>query len=189
MKASKGFTIVELLIVVVVIAILASITIVAFNGVRNRTYSASAALSRSSMEKILRLYKVQYGGYPLPSVDGATVCLGDVSQYPASGGFASGQCRYSSYFVVNVSTDTTISNALTAFGRLPSINWPAATETYSPTQIDYYRGLFYNAGSFANKGATATLWYFLPFQATCPSNGYGAYDSSTGETQCTIILD
>ncbi len=33
---SRGFTIVELLIVIVIIAILAAITIVAYNGIQNR---------------------------------------------------------------------------------------------------------------------------------------------------------
>ncbi len=38
---SKGFTIVELLIVIVVIAILAAITIVSYNGIQNRAYDAT----------------------------------------------------------------------------------------------------------------------------------------------------
>lgn len=36
----SGFTIVELLIVVVVIAILAAITVVAYTGIQNRTYDS-----------------------------------------------------------------------------------------------------------------------------------------------------
>ena len=46
-KGGTGFTIVELLIVIVVIAILASITVVAYNGIRDRA-RMSAALSYSS---------------------------------------------------------------------------------------------------------------------------------------------
>ncbi len=47
----RGFTIVELLIVVVVIAILAAITIVAFNGIQNRAKSSAAQTSSSSASK------------------------------------------------------------------------------------------------------------------------------------------
>jgi len=40
-QKQSGFTIVELLIVVVVIAILAAITIVAYNGIQNRAKSSA----------------------------------------------------------------------------------------------------------------------------------------------------
>lgn len=43
MKDERGFTIVELLIVIVVIAILAAITIVAYNGIQNRARTTEAA--------------------------------------------------------------------------------------------------------------------------------------------------
>lgn len=47
----RGFTIVELLIVVVVIAILAAITIVAFNGIQNRAKASAAQTASSSASK------------------------------------------------------------------------------------------------------------------------------------------
>lgn len=53
---SKGFTIVELLIVVVVIAILAAITIVAYNGIQNRTRDAAAKQGVATLGKKLHVY-------------------------------------------------------------------------------------------------------------------------------------
>lgn len=46
----KGFTIVELLIVVVVIAILAAITLVAFNGISNQAREATLKSDLSNAE-------------------------------------------------------------------------------------------------------------------------------------------
>lgn len=46
-----GFTIVELLIVVIVIAILATITIVGFNGIQNRAKNSAAQNQASQVAK------------------------------------------------------------------------------------------------------------------------------------------
>lgn len=68
-----GFTIVELLIVIVVIGILAAITIVAFNGVQQRAENAKTISAVGAYEKALITYatvKGQYPGY-------GNICLGD----------------------------------------------------------------------------------------------------------------
>ncbi len=64
-KKQKGFTIVELLIVIVVIAILAAITIVAYNGIQNRA-KQSAAQSRLTQanKKIMTFYVTNSDRYP-----------------------------------------------------------------------------------------------------------------------------
>lgn len=49
----KGFTIVELLIVVVVIAILAAITIVSYNGISNRAYDSSIQKDLADVYKVI----------------------------------------------------------------------------------------------------------------------------------------
>lgn len=55
----KGFTIVELLIVIVVIGILAAIVIVAFNGIQNRAHDASVRSDFASARKKIEAYKIQ----------------------------------------------------------------------------------------------------------------------------------
>jgi len=54
----KGFTIVELLIVVVVIAILAAITIVAFNGIQNRAKVAATQSAANQTKKKMLTYMI-----------------------------------------------------------------------------------------------------------------------------------
>lgn len=56
-----GFTIVELLIVVVVIAILAAISIVAYNGIQTRAKASAIASGISSIEKALRVTAIENG--------------------------------------------------------------------------------------------------------------------------------
>jgi prepilin-type N-terminal cleavage/methylation domain-containing protein len=62
---SQGFTIVELLIVVVVIAILAAITIVSYNGITNRANASAAKSTAASIQKKIELYQADQGRYPI----------------------------------------------------------------------------------------------------------------------------
>lgn len=60
-----GFTIVELLIVIVIIGILAAITIVAYNGIQNRSYNTTVQSDLNSFAKKMGLYNADNGSYPL----------------------------------------------------------------------------------------------------------------------------
>jgi len=89
-RARGGFTIIELLVVIVVIGILATITIVAFNGVQQRAKYARALVSLEQWDKIVKLYYSEYGTVPMTG--GGDVCLG--GGYAASDDFPENSCMY-----------------------------------------------------------------------------------------------
>jgi len=62
--SSKGFTIVELLIVVVVIAILAAITVVSYNGIKSQAERAATQSAIEQATKKILTYKVMSGSLP-----------------------------------------------------------------------------------------------------------------------------
>lgn len=94
-EPQKGFTIVELLIVVVVIAILAAITIVAYNGISDRAKESALASKTSTTAKLLATNAIQ-NGETYPTYTGlASLGIKDDSdvsyRYTQTGG-GSGYC-------------------------------------------------------------------------------------------------
>ena len=69
-KQQSGFTIVELLIVIVVIAILAAISIVAYNGIQQRARDTERMSELTSLQKALELYHADNDAYPLCGATG-----------------------------------------------------------------------------------------------------------------------
>jgi prepilin-type N-terminal cleavage/methylation domain-containing protein len=63
-KRNSGFTIVELLIVIVVIAILATISIVSYTGIQNRAKASAAQANAVSVQKAAEAYYAENGSYP-----------------------------------------------------------------------------------------------------------------------------
>lgn len=89
-KTSYGFTIVELLIVIVVIGILAAITIVAFNGVQQRSRDAAVKAAASQAARKIEAYKVLNNGTVPTSLAAADIPASGSAQYqytPNGNGF------------------------------------------------------------------------------------------------------
>lgn len=63
-RKRAGFTLVELLIVIVIIAILAAISIVAYRGMQERARDAMRHSDISAITKALQMYKIDHGSYP-----------------------------------------------------------------------------------------------------------------------------
>jgi uncharacterized protein (TIGR02145 family)/prepilin-type N-terminal cleavage/methylation domain-containing protein len=76
----QGFTIVELLVVIVVIGILATITIVSYNGVTQKATETSLKSDLLSAQAELTLFQLNNGAYPTsisdcPNPDSGNMCL------------------------------------------------------------------------------------------------------------------
>lgn len=64
-KSKSGFTIVELLIVIVVIGILAAISLVAYGGISERAKFSAMRSDLSQINKSIQMYYAQNGSYPI----------------------------------------------------------------------------------------------------------------------------
>jgi prepilin-type N-terminal cleavage/methylation domain-containing protein len=99
-KGSRGFTIVELLVVIVIIGILAAITIVSYTGISQRAIVSSLQSDLTNAANQLKLDQVTSSSYP------ATLALANSGKgIPASAGTAY------TYAVSNVTTLSTSPNS------------------------------------------------------------------------------
>lgn len=101
-QKQDAFTIVELLIVIVVIAILAAVTVVAYSGVQNRTYDSAVQSDLANIAKKYELYKADSpaGIYPY----GAALNNGDAFRMAIS---RNAYDSNSSYQLLNCTSTTT----------------------------------------------------------------------------------
>ena len=119
-RFSSGFTIVELLIVIVVIAILAAISVVAFGGIQERARNSQRLSDASSVIKLIQSYKAANDALPFTTNGNA--------QCPAT--FTTG-C----YYTKGAASTTTnaVETAVAPLGTPPKIDSAAMSVNLSGT--------------------------------------------------------
>ena len=94
---TRGFTIVELLIVVVIIAILAAITLVTYNGIQQRANNTAIIDAASKSLRMIQAYIAANDKYPYASTGNACITT-------TTGCYATGTIATSSTFDTNMAT-------------------------------------------------------------------------------------
>jgi len=84
-KDSNAFTIVELLVVIVVIGILATITMVSYTGISGKATVASLQSDLSNATKQLKIFNVDNNNYPISIFDCPTPAIGNACLKVSSG--------------------------------------------------------------------------------------------------------
>lgn len=174
-RTTNGFTIVELLIVIVVIGILAAITIVAYNGIQARAENTKTTQAVAEYAKALQSYKAINGVYP-PVASAA--CIGGVSTTCGNITDTTSAC----FAVPQIQGSSSLDSALgTIISNLPQP---------STQQVPCSSGQSY-AGAFYDNYSTARLIWYLKGTLTCTDiagmSGVGTQQSGS-VTQCVGSL-
>lgn len=182
-RMGSGFTIVELLIVIVVIAILAAISMAGYNSLQQRSNNTAKIAAVNQLIKLIDLYTVQYGKFP---VNTGYMCATQDGQCTNSSGTA----------ITNTSGHSTLMAELRKVGTPPSVNQPAINGSYgvqyiyeptatfngdsAPVRIEYWLdGNNVNCGvkNISNNSTTTTI-----------SSTTGYTSSASGRTSCWVRL-
>lgn len=145
-KKQKGFTIVELLIVIVVIGILAAITIVAYNGVQQKARNTQTHQAMAAYAKAMILYGQEKGSYPTPAY---FTCLGDE-------------------YTVTTKCDTAadLSYTTTVYGLIKQYMNNGAQPRPAMTDVNGRRGGFYHSNA-----STYYIFFMQEGVSVCPAIG------------------
>lgn len=161
-----GFTIVELLVVVVVIAILASVTTVAYNGIRTRAQNTAVMSEFRAWKQTFSLYYARFGRYPAMPAN-TNYCLGT--------GFPDGKCR--DYLLNNANTYTEAASV----GLMTELRKAATIPSGPKYPINGTVGPYVTFGSNGFVGMTIVL---RGGSSECPSDTVYIWDDGNGRLLC-----
>ena len=148
----RGFTIVELLIVIVVIAILAGITIVAYAGITNRAQQSKIQGTATNVLGVTEAYNAEYGYYPPLAASGT----GALALYNGSTKIPTG------ITIVKDASTEVISSASTPSTGAPTLAYTCFTICATSTggRITYWDPINGLQAIYVGKAISAGPWAY-----------------------------
>lgn len=166
----KGFTIVELLIVIVVIAILAAISIVAYSGIQQRSKETKLLSGVSTYVKTFQQYKAVNSAYPTDSG-----CLG--------AGYQSNSCWYdgsTAALGVNVNLDSSLAQFISTKYDFGPERMAIGISSLNRGGLAYFN----NDATYGNR----LVYYLSGINRSCGIPGAVGANEGGIVTQCNISL-
>jgi general secretion pathway protein G len=175
-RTRHGFTIVELLIVIVVIGVLAAITVVAYNGITGRAENTKTISAASAFAKSISLYKTTNQLYP--SVTNA--CVGPTGTTCSNVSDSTGACGGLGAAAYKSALETAVQTQVAAL--------PTPSTQRIPCGGKEYGGILYHS---PDSGSSAQLRTFLRGDVTCdplPTQASSAKTQIDSLTICTYTF-
>ena len=179
-RKPRGFTIIELVVVIVIIGILAAITIVSYSGIQQQARNTAIVNNTQSWMRMLNVMYTKQGVIRIDiSSEERSICLGTKEQYPEiDGQFDEGQCNWRAY------TSDQLESVISKIGNV----------SMTADVIDGFRGLQYGYDyetGITNNKSNALLWFVLHGEdQDCSAVAGGTAsiyeESGDGYTSCFI---
>lgn len=151
----RGFTIIELLVVIVVIAILAAISIVSYSGIQQRARDSQRLSDMNTISTALKLYAAEKGSFPEVSSTGGAWAW-EVSN--TSGGPTN--------FLSPLKTSNVISSVPTEPSRNPIQDTTSSAQPYTPSSASRNYLYFYYTYPAGSNGCPVAKGAYYVLGAT-----------------------